>query len=385
MKKPSIDLSKISSKFEGVSAKIATTLRHVPISEMDGLIQNETPQVGDVVLAKVMSVGDDKTTLQSRDGRNVELHEGDKILVAYGNRYAVEEYEALVPDDLKECHLVSSGGVAARIEETNGVMGKPTVIKPLGLIANQDGKVMNTQQYSLNSLTVDQKRRPVTIAVLGTGMDAGKTTSATAIVKGMERAGHTVGFAKMTGTGLSSDIHKPQDAGAVAVCDFVDMGYPSTYKVPTQDMLRILNGVTTFLSMRGSDVNIIEIADGVLQSDNQALLRSDEFKSKIDGVFVAADNGLSAITAVQELHKHDMPVLAIGGRVMLAPLSVAEFEKHVKKDARPEFGALDLSDLRKVSVANGILQFIHDENPDQIFKTQLEAAADVTEDSTLEV
>ena len=70
----------------------------------------------------------------------------------------------------------------------------------------------------------------------------------------------------MTGTGLSSDIHKPQDAGAVTVCDFADMGYPSTYKVNTEELTDILRGVTDYLSLRGAEVTVIEIADGVLQS-----------------------------------------------------------------------------------------------------------------------
>ncbi len=357
MKKPSVDLSKLSSQFEGVSAKVATVLRHVQRDQVGGLVQNKSPSVGDVLLAKVTSVGD-KDTLQSPDGRNVELHEGDKILVSYGNRYAVEEYKAMVPDNMKECHLVSSGGVAALIEETNGVMGEPTTIKPLGLVTNHDGKVLNIKQFSMRPLEIDAQSRPTTIAVLGTGMDAGKTTSASALVKGMERAGHKVGFGKMTGTGLSSDIHKPQDAGAIAVCDFVDMGYPSTYKVETEDLINVLQGITTNLSLRGTDVNIIEIADGVLQSDNKKLLRSDAFKSQIDGVLLAADSGLSALYAAEKLNEHEIPVLALSGRMMLAPLAVNEFKSNISKDAKPVFGVMDLSELRKKGNADKMFTFM---------------------------
>ncbi|MGH1404288.1 MAG: DUF1611 domain-containing protein [Alphaproteobacteria bacterium] len=364
MKKPSIDLSGLNSQFEGVSAKVATVLRHVDRTQIAGLVQNKAPEVGDVLLAKVTSVGD-KDTLQSPDGRNVELHEGDKILVAYGNRYAVEEYKAMVPEKLTECHLVSSGGVAALIEETNDVMKSPTVIKPIGLLADENDRVMNIKHSAMRPLEIDAKSRPTTIAVLGTGMDAGKTTSASALVKGMERAGHKVGFGKMTGTGLSSDIHKPQDAGAIAVCDFVDMGYPSTYKVETDDLINVLQGITTNLSLRGTDVNIIEIADGVLQSDNKKLLRSDQFKSQIDGVLLAADSGLSALYAAEKLSEHGIPVLALSGRMMLAPLAVKEFENNVSSDAKPVFGVLGLEDLRKQGNANKMMNFIQEHSPDE--------------------
>lgn len=383
MKKATLNLSKIGPQFEGVSAKIATVLRNVKIPDTAGIIQNEVPKLGDVVLAKVTSVGD-KDSLQNREGRSIELHEGDKILVSYGNRYAVEEYKALIPDDLRECHLVSAGGVASFITEQHKGMNAPTTIKPIGLLKNADGNVMNLKDYAMNSLELDQKSRPITIAILGTGMDAGKTTAASDLVKGMTRAGEHVGFGKMTGTGLSSDIHKPQDAGAIAVCDFVDMGYPSTYKAGTQEIIKILKGLSTNLSMRGTTVNIIEIADGVFQSDNQALLKSDEFKSRIDGVLLAADTGLSAKAAVEELHKHDIPVLALCGCTMRAPLSVQEFMRHVDKDAKPEFGALDREDLQKSGTAKAMLAFIEENRHEAGLTTDVSLKAETTKTFELE-
>ncbi len=383
MKKATLDLSKISPQFEGVSAKIATVLRNVKISDTTGIVQNEVPKLGDIVLAKITSVGD-KDSLQNRDGRSVELHEGDKILVAYGNRYAVEEYKALIPDDLRECHLVSAGGVASLITEQHKGMSDPTTIKPIGLLKNADGKVMNLKDYAMNSLEIDQKSKPITIAILGTGMDAGKTTAAADLVKGMTRAGEKVGFGKMTGTGLSSDIHKPQDAGAIAVCDFVDMGYPSTYKAGTQEIISILQGLSTNLSLRGTTVNIIEIADGVFQSDNQALLKSDDFKSRIDGVLLAADTGLSAKAAIEELHKHDIPVLALCGCTMQAPLSVQEFMHHVDKDAKPKFGALDREDLQQSGAAKAMLTFIEESRHEADLTTDMSLETETKETFELE-
>ncbi len=381
MKSPTVDLSEISAHFDGVASetKIATVLRNIDISEMHSIAQDRKPQIGDVLLAKVKSVGSDKKTLQNENGRDIELHEGDKILVAYGNRYAVEEYEALIPDNLGECHLVSGGGVAAKIREINGVMGEPTIIDPIGLVTNKDGNVMNTRDFAMTPHKLYSNARPITIAVLGTGMDAGKTTSATSIVKGMKRTGLQVGFGKMTGTGLSSDIHKPQDAGAVAVSDFVDMGYPSTYKVETAELNDVLQGITSSLSMRGTDINIIEMADGALQSDNQKLLKSEDFKAQIDGVFVAADTGGSCITTVKELDKHGFDVLGVGGRMMLAPLSVREFERHIDNQSAPQFGALDLDDLEKQGTAKQILAFIHENNPDVNYTTAPDAGGASTD------
>ncbi|PCJ99119.1 MAG: DUF1611 domain-containing protein [Zetaproteobacteria bacterium] len=383
MKKSTLDLSKLSDQFTGVTAKVPTVLRNVTLSDMTGIIQNKTPELGDIVLAKVTSVGD-KNILQTREGRPVELHVGDNILAAYANRYAVEEYESLIPDDLQECHLVSAGGVASRIVKQNKVMGSLTTIKPVGILKGANGQAMNIRHYAMNPWEIDQRSRPITIAILGTGMDAGKTTAASDLVKGMTRAGEKVGFGKMTGTGLSSDIHKPQDAGAIAVCDFVDMGYPSTYKAGTQEIINILKGLTTSLSLRGTTVNIIEMADGVFQSDNQALLQSDDFKSKIDGVLLAADTGLSAKAAIEELHKHDIPVLALCGCTMRAPLSVQEFTRHVNKDAAPQFGALDREDLQKSGVAKEMLAFIEANRGETTLDTDMSLKAEATKQSKLE-
>lgn len=360
-----VNLSEMCTKFEGVSAKASVNLRHVDFTQVGGMIQNKKPEVGDVLLAKVMSIGDHQV-LQSDNGRNIEIHEGDKILVPYGNRYAVQQYEAFVPDDMQECHMASKGGLASVIVHENSALKNPTVIKPIGILTNKDGKPMSTKDFSMYPHDISLKDRPITIAIFGTGMDAGKTTCAAQMVRGITRAGHKAGFGKITGTGAFSDIYKPQDTGAIAVADFVDMGYPSTYKIGTQEINSILQGLTSYLSLNGANVNIIEVADGVFQSDNQALIRSDDFKSRIDGVFVAADSGLSALAAVRELQSHGVEVFGVGGLMTNTPLTVNEFNKHIKKSP-PEFGVLDLSDLEKSGTAKKILQSIHDKYPERHF------------------
>ncbi len=375
MEKTTIDLSEVSSQFEGVSAKVAITLRHLDLSKVHGIVQNMSPKFGDIALFKVKSVGEEPL-LQSLGGRAIELHEGDKILVPYGTRYAVEKCEGFVPPDMGECHLIARGGVAGIYEETNDKVGDPTVIAPIGLLSDSSGNVINMKDFSMNPFDIVSKRSPVNIMVFGTGMDAGKTTAASAIVKGMSRSGQKVGFGKITGTGAFSDIHKPEDAGAIAVVDFVDMGYPSTYKVKTEDIIKILEGITAYLSMKGADVNIIEIADGVFQSDNQKLLQSDEFKSKIDGVFVAANEGLSAMHAVEELVKHDITVLGVGGIMMRAPLTVREFEQNIEKDSKPVFGPIANADLEKRGTMSKFLDYIHEQSPEKKFKTQAENKPD---------
>jgi hypothetical protein len=47
----------------------------------------------------------------------MSIHDFDAIIVAYGHRYAPDQFEAYVPEDLGPCHLVAGGGVAAREAE----------------------------------------------------------------------------------------------------------------------------------------------------------------------------------------------------------------------------------------------------------------------------
>ncbi len=357
-------------------AKVSTVLRHVfPEGEdhtelLGSLVTNKPPEIGSVVLAKVVSVGENKTTLQSPDGRDANLHEGDLILVAYGNRYAVEEYYALMPKDLRKCHLASSGGLASEIQEKNTLMGAPTVIKPLGLIADKDGTVLNTKDFALNPGRLKSRlnisHRPPVLVVVGTGMDAGKTETVSNITKGMSRAGRNVGVSKMTGTGLRSDIYRSADAGATEVRDFVDVGgYPSTYLVPTEEILDIMEGQILCLMAHGADLIVIEVADGVCQEDNIRLFQSDRFKALQDGIILAGLDAPGTILATQKLHQAGLPPLCITGRCTMAASSTIEreYKASLPRDMHPPLGFLTKPKLKEKETARQILKAAHPEKP----------------------
>src|SRR6185503_18194679 len=91
----------------------ASTTRRVrgPLS----IGQSSTPPApGDLLLARVDAIGY-HSGLQLPDGRRRRLFVDDEIVVAYGNRYAPNQFEAVVPKGLGPCQLVAGGGVAARV------------------------------------------------------------------------------------------------------------------------------------------------------------------------------------------------------------------------------------------------------------------------------
>ena len=64
--------------------------------------------------------------LELTDGRKGLLFAGDEIIVCYGNRYAPDQYEAVIGNDLSSCDLIAAGGVAAQELSRNLRMLEPT-------------------------------------------------------------------------------------------------------------------------------------------------------------------------------------------------------------------------------------------------------------------
>ena len=63
---------------------------------MQRLLRDAEPQPGDLVLARVTRVGQHQH-IEQVTGRRAKLWQDDEIIVAYGNRYAPDQFEAFVP------------------------------------------------------------------------------------------------------------------------------------------------------------------------------------------------------------------------------------------------------------------------------------------------
>ena len=88
--------------------------RAVPPEEIGDVVpMRRAPRVGDMVAAEVLKVGKNKT-LEVRSGVPMHLFEGDRIVGAFGHRYATDQYEGYVPEEpVEACDLLSVGGVAS--------------------------------------------------------------------------------------------------------------------------------------------------------------------------------------------------------------------------------------------------------------------------------
>lgn len=280
------------------------------------------PRPGDLVLAEVTALGQHRR-LELPSGRRAQMHRGDEIVVAYAHRYAPDQFEAEVPTDLDECHLVAAGGIASRLVSRNSRIKRPTRIQPLGLIGDAQGNVLNLRDWSLDSRSIPKPLPPV-IVVAGTAMNAGKTTAAAALIKGLARAGRRVGAAKVTGTGAGGDFWQMTDAGAAEVVDFTDAGYASTYLLASHEVEKVFLRLLSHLSNRAVDVIVVEVADGILQGETADLLASPGFGYYCDGVVFAASDAMGAVAGAQWLSARGLDVCAISGSLTASPLAVRE-------------------------------------------------------------
>jgi hypothetical protein len=304
----------------------AFATRRVPAEAATVLLPPQgRPQAGDLVLARVDMLGQ-HDGLQLPSGRRRQMFPGDEIVVCYGNRYASNQFEAVVPDTLGPCHLVAGGGIAARAVSWHVRMTRgPTTITPLGLLGDARGHRINLRDHALAPLGAQAAQMPTAIAVVGTGMDSGKTQSCAYLVRGLIAAGLHVGYAKVTGTGAGGDTWLLKDAGALPVLDFTDAGMATTYLASHEQVESALVTLMAHLAQAGVDAMVLEIADGVLQRETAALLRSQAFARLVSGIVMASQDSMGASAGVHWLQAHaTTPVLALSGVISAAPLQARE-------------------------------------------------------------
>src|SRR5262249_9509510 len=113
-------------------AKRSYALRRVPEEDLVHLLPYDgTPEVGDVLLTRLEKVGKN-TRIELVDGRAANLHEGDLVAVALGNRYATEQFEGYARTRGDMCDLLSMGGLCGIAESRHAMVAEPTRLRILG-------------------------------------------------------------------------------------------------------------------------------------------------------------------------------------------------------------------------------------------------------------
>lgn len=292
------------------------------------------PKVGDVGVFEILELGKHKN-IQSEFRRSMAIIPGDRIMAAFGNRYATNQFEGYVPESLEGVlNVLGSGGIVGNVRSMHYNLEDygPTLCRFVGLVTDKKGSVINTKEQKKSLLTPFSgaaASQTKVILSLGSSMDSGKTTSAAFLVNGLSRAGHKVVFGKLTGTVFTKDLDYNTDLGASAVCDFSDFGFPSTYLSTHQEILNLYESILGKLNQVKPDYAVIEVADGLFQEETKALCADPKFRDTVHGFMFSAGGSLSAVQGVSLLQSFGIVPFVLSGLFTASPLLMKETLAHL--------------------------------------------------------
>lgn len=292
------------------------------------IIRDYQPVIGDVAVFRVKRIGK-HNAIQGTRGSNKYIFPGDRIMLAFGNRYASEQFEGYIPEGWQPVyHILGKGGCAGLVTSMHQRMSLrgPTEIVLEAFATDSQGKVINTRYLNRERVPFDtyEKKKYKLILSLGTGMDSGKTTTAAYLARGLHQAGKRVAYVKLTGTVFSKDRAFVRDCGADISTDFSRLGYPSTYMLDEQELLDLVASLLAEAEQIAPDFVIAEIADGLLQRETAMLLRHARFRQMVDHVLLSSGDSFGALAGLEELNRLGLQASALCGAFTAAPLLIKE-------------------------------------------------------------
>ncbi|HMA11905.1 MAG TPA: hypothetical protein VKO83_08455 [Steroidobacteraceae bacterium] len=277
---------------------------------------------GDLVIARVTRIGQHRR-VELPTGRKSELFIDDELLLACGARYAADQFEAYAARRCGIASLVAAGGIAGVVASRHALVKPATGIEIVGALRGTQGEILNVRQFALPNRDLPASTRAPVLVVAGAAMNSGKTTTAASIVHGLTRGGLRVAACKVTGTGAGGDPGLYVDAGATEVLDFTDAGHATTAGLTLPELERVAGSLLSVADAT-ADVIVVEIADGLLQTETAALLQAPRFRSLVSGVIFAAGDAMAAVCGVRLLRQWNYEPVAVSGLLTTSPLAMHE-------------------------------------------------------------
>ena len=313
----------LSAQLCGAHRAFATRIADLSLAA--SIDPHARPDAGDLCIARITRLGQHRH-IELVSGRRAALAVGDEVIVAFGNRYASDQFEALIPPTLGDCHLVAAGGIASMVVSRHAIMKPPTDIRALGILRDANGVALNLSRWGWPGVATpaNAPAQPHMILVAGTSMNAGKTTLCANVIRTLRECGLRASALKLTGTGAGGDLWKYQDSGALEAMDFGNVGLASTAGMDVRVLDAAIGRLCTAVSPQ-ADVIVAELADGILQRETSQLLQASNLRSRVGSILFAASDPLGAVAGVQLLANWGLDVSAVGGLMTASPLAVREF------------------------------------------------------------
>lgn len=290
-------------------------------------LPDRCPEVGDLFYGEVATLGF-HVSLESTSARIHTIHDRTRAIFVMGSRYAPDHFEGIVPGaPVTHVDMLARSGIVGEMRHRNQRISVPTRIRVLGYICDGEGKVVNSRDHVLvkpKNRSLAGKRSRL-ILCIGTAMNSGKSHAAAACCYALSSMGRKVRAAKVTGTASLKDILLMQDTGAQHIADFTYFGFPSTYLLDEEDLLRIFDDIDMKYGNNPRNYLIVELADGIFQRETALLLHHPRVQERIHRlIFCAADaagaaGGLSVLKSA-----FDLVPDAISGLCSSSPLALQE-------------------------------------------------------------
>ena len=308
------------------SAKWGWACRILPEREDYRVEPVTDARVGDVLVGRVRSI-QNHTRIMTRDSGRVRMYVGDIVVGVVGHRYATDAFEGFGKVRDGVVHLMTNAGMMGQVHRRHAAVKAPTELEVLGRLVTEDGVAVNLIERGFRRRAASASPANV-VFVVGTGMNAGKTTSATKLVRGLIGEGLKVAALKVTGSVSPNDRTELEATGAAWVRDFSDYGFPSTYLAESSLVNELFETMLADAGDVQPDVVVVELADGVLQRETRSLLAQASRWSMVRGTVLAAPCALSAMKGCEVIQKEGLSVIGITGIISNAPLFIEEFQRN---------------------------------------------------------
>lgn len=302
---------------------IPSALRYVDTRQIRYLLpvqEDERWVAGDLLLAEVdgppgLVRSIQNTTRRSPlNFRETRLFPGSKLVVALAPRAGSSTCIARVPEQpVARIHLHGVGGQAGLIDPASQhstlYAGAPTTLAVLARLGDASRRRLSMRDFAL-AIPGDPRPRsasdPALIVVVGSDMDAGKTTTARRVIYSLRAMGSRVAAGKATGVASLGDLTSMYDAGATEVLDFAALGEPATIGLSPTEVLSLFHRIFNHLREAAgpSGYVVMEFADGIWYPETRMLLEDPLVRDLVTHLVFAchsildAQNGLAMLRAL---------------------------------------------------------------------------------------
>ena len=142
------------------------------------------PKVGDLALVQVKRIGH-HNSIVTINNKKLRIYVGDLFVGVFGNRYATDAFEGEI-NGLQNLSVLTAAGMIGTVKSKHQDVSKPTGLSFIGFLNDEKGRRINLKELKFHKSLPESQIKNL-IVVVGTGMNSGKTTTASKLIKGFSK------------------------------------------------------------------------------------------------------------------------------------------------------------------------------------------------------